>query len=332
MQQPVGGQAPELTVEPLGTMGDYSLPTAPQLLPTDGKLLPGSEGGPLPSVEKGELIPTVPTTTPSPPVDHTYPGNSLGNNQQLPELSTPRPFSPPQKQSSEDNSEEMSPERQPQTVYVSSLGELSTDANSGFDINKSVFITSRDEVKQQQAQAEQKRAEDFLEEQVAFISQSINRNGLVRSKTGSNRFLPRLIASNVIVPFPKGFQRTQSRTGNYQQQQQPTGQFPSQQFSYPALAQLNAVLSSVGRKDSSIGLTTPVAGTNYNQLAVLQEIAGFGQGEEVVPQQTNYWLNAKENLAEGDGNVKQKFTYPPEKGVSRKEKFWGEKLKGKVIC
>lgn len=100
----------------------------------------------------------------------------------------------------------------PQRIYVSSLGELSTDINSGFDINKSRFlVVDSDERNETKLAAKDNKLVSLLQEQVTLLGQSKNDNGKAEltqiNKTGS-RFLPRIIASNVIVPLPKVFQRS----------------------------------------------------------------------------------------------------------------------------
>lgn len=179
-------------------------------------------------------------------------------------------------------------------VYVSSLGELSTDVNSGFDINKSRFLVVNDDngpkvvpseateqqLQQERAKVDKRRLEKILEEQVALVGQAINNNGLTRqaqinsallastnrfaTKTTTTSFLPRLIASNVIVPLPKGFNKnggprprgdspsdgqvnrlseaaaarpTYTATEFRAAEAAPsTGQFPAEQFSFPSVA------------------------------------------------------------------------------------------------
>lgn len=98
----------------------------------------------------------------------TYPGNS------------DRPHFPTS--SSEDtedgNSEAVTHEgHKDQTVYVSSLGELSTDVNSGFDINKSKFLVVDTETtltERPKLAIAYKHLEELLEAQVALLGQSIN--------------------------------------------------------------------------------------------------------------------------------------------------------------
>lgn len=170
----------------------------------------------------------------------TYPGNS-----DRPQFPTP---------STEDGSSDAVTHKghKDQTVYVSSLGELSTDVNSGFDINKSKFLvvdTETTTTERAPLAITDKHLQDLLKAQVALLGQSINNNGLTTqqtqiTRTGSNRFLPRLIASNVIVPLPKGFQKKRQQVAGdatrpltYTATESPprTVQYPTEQFSFPAV-------------------------------------------------------------------------------------------------
>lgn len=115
----------------------------------------------------------------------------------------------------------------PAKIYVSSLGELSTDLNSGFDINKSRFLVPSSDSLPAQPSAMTTSTlappkERLFEDQVALIAHSINENGLTanpdqinnallsdvilqHTTTRAPTILPRLISSDIIVPLPKGF-------------------------------------------------------------------------------------------------------------------------------
>lgn len=106
----------------------------------------------------------------------------------------------------------------PQKIYVSSLGELSTDHNSGFDINKSKFLVTDQVDKTVSATTDREVLNQLLENQVNLIAQNLNQNSLTNPVqinnallTATNQFglspteRPRLITSNNIIPLPKGF-------------------------------------------------------------------------------------------------------------------------------
>lgn len=235
-------------------------PTGHPTYPGNHHLKPSKENGlEYQPVQPLATHPTLPTTTNTLPSSTTTGGVPVvTDDDDVDELKNP-----------------LEPQRVPlQTVFVSSLGELSTDINSGFDINKSRFLVvdseeTQKKQKQQQLQqedvqlaveeeeeeperteAEQKLLVDLLEEQVSLLGQAVNGlNGLTRpeqfsTKPGS-RFLPRIIASNVIVPLPKGFQK-QTVARDFPELISPTiaartlttataaGQFPTEQFSFPA--------------------------------------------------------------------------------------------------
>lgn len=247
------------------------------------------------------IVDTFTTTTTSRPFQETYKPLPPVQPSVLPSaLVTPRiavtPSPPPAiLPVSEDDTDKENTNavtQNEQKVYVSSLGELSTDVNSGFDINKSKFLVvagdtngevggGRTEEEDQRITAEKERLEKILEEQVALVGQSININGLTQQAqinsallASTNRFaipskntpfLPRLIASNVIVPLPKGFSKNKKQGDNQSlerlknQHQQPSlsslterptytasefgagtsGQFPAERFSFPAAGHLH---------------------------------------------------------------------------------------------
>lgn len=235
----------------------------------------------------------------------------------------------------------LGPKERP-VVYVSSLGELSTDANSGFDINKSRFLVvdsaERREVEAAKAAAAaattaeaNKQLGELLEEQVAFLSQSINNNGLTRpvqvnGKVGGTKFLPRLIPSNVIVPLPKGFQRSVPSTvveaaainailpPTYTAGERTvTGQFPSAAFSFPAGQQLLLpapsspvpfTVTPVQLKISELlGESVSAIGVNHPETESL--LSKYGGPEATVSAVVNNDLREG-----GDKEEKQVFTYP----------------------
>lgn len=243
------------------------------------------------------IVDTFTTTSTSRPFQETYqPHPPVQPSVLTPGLVTPSPPPPVILPESEDENKENTNAvtQNEQKVYVSSLGELSTDVNSGFDINKSRFLVvdgdsngeedggggrkqEEEKLGDQRATAGKEHLEKILEEQVALVGQSININGLTQQAqinsallASTNRFaiplrsapfLPRLIASNVIVPLPKGFSKNKKQGDNQsldrlQKQQEPSsfterptytasgfdegtsGQFPAERFSFPAAGHL----------------------------------------------------------------------------------------------
>lgn len=235
-----------------------------------------------------------------------------------------------------------------QTVYVSSLGELSTDVNSGFDINKSKFLvvdTETTTTERPKLAIAYKHLEELLEAQVALLGQSINNNGLTQqtqiTRTGSNRFLPRLIASNVIVPLPKGFQKSRqqvvgdaNRPLTYTATESPprTGQYPTEQFSFPAVP-LTPPSSPVpftvapteppsppllrfafpSQQQTESRITVATAGTRPLNLT-----SNASDGKERVSLLSSFQVGALNWDSSENVNEKQIFTYPSSQKVVSK--------------